>query len=141
MAAIRPSAQAQRLQHTGDRIGMWASLVCAVHCALLPLVLALLPMLGLGALDLVDIDQAFVVFATVLGVTTLALGYRRHRAFGAWALLLPGLALVWANSFTALHDHSVWHAVMMVGGGLMIAAAHFLNFRLSHRVALPSGAA
>ena len=94
MAAIRPSAQAQRLQHTGDRIGMWASLVCAVHCALLPLVLALLPMLGLGALDLVDIDQAFVVFATVLGVTTLALGYRRHRAFGAWALLLPGLALV-----------------------------------------------
>src|SRR5690554_1198688 len=141
MAAIRPSAQAQQLQHTGDRIGMWASLVCAVHCALLPLVLALLPMLGLGALDLVDIDQAFVVFATVLGVTTLALGYRRHRAFGAWALLLFGLALVWANSFTPLHDHSVWHAVMMVGGGLMIAAAHFVNFRLSHRVALPPGAA
>ena len=116
---------------------MWASLVCAVHCARLPLVLALLPMLGLGALDLVDIDQVRV--SDRAGRDHAGVGYRRHRAFG------PGLccrvALVWANSFTALHDHSAWHAVMMVGGGLMIAAAHFLNFRLSHRVALPSGAA
>lgn len=138
MAAIRTPVQVQRIQQTGDRVGMWASLVCAVHCALLPLVLAILPMLGLGAFHLVDIDQAFVVFATVLGVMTMTLGYRRHRAFGGWAFLVPGLLLVWANSFTSLHDHSIWHAAMMVSGGLLIAAAHFLNFRLSHKVAVSS---
>ena len=126
----------ERLQRTGDRVGMWASVACAVHCALLPVALALLPTLGLGAFALVDIDQAFVVFATVLGATTLTLGYRRHRGFAAWALLLAGLALVWANTFTPLHDHSLWHAVMMTIGGLLIAAAHLVNLRLSHRVAL-----
>ncbi|WP_189452142.1 MerC domain-containing protein [Cognatilysobacter bugurensis] len=117
-----------------DRVGLAASLLCAVHCALLPLAIALLPTLGLGAGGWVDLDQAFVVFATLLGGTTLALGYRRHRAYRAWALLVPGLILVWIGSFTSLHDsHGVVHATVMTAGGLALAGAHLLNLRLSHR--------
>ncbi|MDX9763595.1 MAG: MerC domain-containing protein [Chiayiivirga sp.] len=114
---------------------MWTSFLCAVHCALLPLALAVLPTLGLSVVGRVDIDQAFVVFATVLAVAALAVGYRRHRAFLAWLLLAPGLVLVWANAFSPLHDHSLWHAVMMAAGGLLIAAAHLVNYRLSHLTA------
>ncbi|MCX7556984.1 MerC domain-containing protein [Xanthomonadaceae bacterium JHOS43] len=141
MASSLPGSQTQddSFQRAGDRVGMWASFACALHCALLPLALALMPTLGLGAFSLVDIDQAFVVFATVLGVTTLTMGYRRHRGFAAWAFLLAGLALVWVNTFTVLHDHSLWHAVMMTIGGLLIAAAHLVNLRLTHRF-LPRGA-
>lgn len=119
----------------GDRIGMFGSLLCAIHCALLPLVIAVLPTLGLGAFSLIDIDQAFTVFATLLGVTTLGVGFRRHRAFRAWAFLVPGLVLVWLASFTALHDHSFWHVMMMVAGGASMATAHFVNLRLTHRLA------
>lgn len=116
-----------------DRLGFAASFLCAVHCALMPLALALLPALGLKLGGWIDIDQAFVVFATLLGATTLTLGWRRHRAFRAWALLLPGLALVWAGAFTELHDHGVLHAAVMVAGGLLLAGAHLLNLRLTHR--------
>lgn len=115
-----------------DRLGLAASVLCAVHCALLPLAVALLPALGLNVGGWIDFDQAFVVFATVLGVTTLTVGYRRHRAFRAWALLLPGLALVWGGAFTRLHDHGLAHAAIMVAGGLLLAAAHLVNLRLSH---------
>ncbi len=115
-----------------DRVGFAASFICAVHCALFPLVLAVLPTLGLGLGGWVDIDQAFVVFATVLGLTTLAMGYRRHRAFRAWALLVPGLALVWLGSFTALHDHTWMHAAVMTLGGGLLAAAHLVNLRQTH---------
>ena len=115
-----------------DRLGFAASFLCAVHCALLPLAVAALPALGLGAGGLVDFDQAFVVFATLLGATTLTLGWRRHRAFRAWALLLPGLALVWAGAFSPLHDHSLTHALVMTGVGLLLAAAHLVNLRLTH---------
>ncbi|WP_159679785.1 MerC domain-containing protein [Luteimonas sp. 9C] len=115
-----------------DRVGFAASFLCAVHCALLPVALALLPAFGLNIGGWVDIDQAFVVFATLLGATTLTLGWRRHRAFRAWALLVPGLALVWAGSFTHLHDHTVTHAVVMSIGGLLLAGAHLLNLRLTH---------
>lgn len=118
---------------SADRLGFAASLLCAVHCALLPLALAVLPALGLKVGGFVDFDQAFVVFATLLGATTLTLGYRRHKAFHALALLVPGIALVWVGSFTPLHDHGVGHVVLMVAGGLMLAAAHLVNLRLTHR--------
>ncbi len=119
-----------------DRLGFAASLLCAVHCALFPVLLALLPAFGLNLGGWIDIDQAFVVFATLLATTTLTLGYRRHRAFRAWALLLPGLTLVWAGAFTSLHDHSVTHAVVMTVGGLLLAGAHFWNLRLTHASAV-----
>lgn len=118
-----------------DRVGFAASLLCAIHCALLPLALATLPAFGLKLGGWVDIDQAFVVFASLLGATTMTLGYRRHRAFRAWALLVPGVALVWLASFTPLHSHSLGHTVLMTVGGLALAGAHLLNLRLSHRAA------
>ena len=118
-----------------DRVGVGASLLCALHCALLPILLALVPATGLGLGGWVDFDQAFVVFATLLGLTTLTLGYRRHRAFHALALLLPGLAMVWLASFTSLHDHSVVHWSLMVGGGTLLALGHFVNLQLTHAAA------
>lgn len=126
---------------TADRAGLAASFLCAVHCAVLPLVLALLPAFGLKLGGWIDIDQAFVVFATLLGATTLTLGYRRHRVFRAWLWLVPGLGLVWLGAFTRLHDHTLSHAVVMTIGGLLLAAAHFINLRLTHTAAaLPSPA-
>jgi hypothetical protein len=115
-----------------DRLGFAASFLCAVHCALTPLALALAPALGLKLGGWIDLDQAFVVFATLLGATTLTLGWRRHRVFRAWALLLPGLALVWLGAFSPLHDHSLGHAAIMGSGGLLLAGAHLLNLRLTH---------
>jgi len=127
------SSSVTPLRHA-DRLGATASFLCAVHCALLPLVLAAVPALGLKFGGWFDIDQAFVVFASLLGATTLALGYRRHRAFHAWMLLVPALAMVWVGSFTALHDHTVGHVALMVVGGGMLAAAHLVNLRLTHAV-------
>jgi len=121
--------------HTADRVGFAGSFLCAVHCAVLPLVLALLPAFGLELGGWIDIDQAFVVFATLLGATTLTLGYRRHRVFRAWLWLLPGLGLVWLGAFTRLHNHSLTHALVMTSGGLLLAAAHLINLRLSHAAA------
>ncbi len=115
-----------------DHLGFTASLLCAMHCALFPLALALLPSLGLQSVGWIDLDQAFAVFATVLGATTLTLGWRRHRAFRAWAVLLPGLLLVWLASFTALHQHTYGHTLAMTIGGTLLAASHWLNLRLTH---------
>lgn len=115
-----------------DHVGFAASFLCAVHCALWPWLLALAPAFGLELGGWVDLDQAFVVFATLLGVSTLGLGWRRHRGFHAWILLIPGLALVWAGAFSPLHNHSISHAVVMTMGGLLLAAAHMINLRLTH---------
>lgn len=117
-----------------DRLGATGSLVCAVHCAVLPLLIALLPALGLSAWLGDGFERGFLVFATALGASSLVAGYRRHRMLGALSLLLPGLLLLWVAVFYGpLHHHAVPHAVAMTTGGTLVGLAHLLNLRLNHR--------
>ncbi len=117
-----------------DHFGAAGSLLCAVHCAVLPALLALAPSLGLSFWLSDGLEQTVVVFVTFLGLFSLAWGYRRHRAMHALMLLVPGLALLWAGLLhEGLHHSRVPHAVVMTTGGLLVALAHLLNLRLNHR--------
>jgi hypothetical protein len=116
-----------------DRLGATGSLLCAIHCALLPLLIALLPSLGIATWLGEDFERGFVVFATLLGLFTLLWGYRRHRAVRALGLLVPGLAALWLGVlFDPLHEAAVPHAVVMTFGGSLVGLAHLANLRLSH---------
>jgi hypothetical protein len=116
-----------------DSLGSAAAMVCAVHCALLPFVLAALPALGLGVFAATWWETPYVAFASVLALASLWLGFRRHRVYRALAFLVPGLVAVWAGLLVpALHDDLVRHAVAMTFGGTLIAVAHLVNLRLTH---------
>jgi MerC mercury resistance protein len=116
-----------------DSFGSVVGLVCALHCALLPFVLALLPALGLGVLSSAGFEYAYVAFASVLALASLWLGYRRHRLYRALVFLVPGLVAVWSGVLVpAVHDDVIVHAVVMTFGGTLIAVAHLVNLRLNH---------
>lgn len=117
---------------TGDRLGVAASALCAVHCALLPVLAAVLPAAGLTLGGFGDLDQAFVLFASVLGISTIGLGWRRHGGLRAVGWLAAGLVCLWSGAFTPWHDHGWGHAVLMTAGGLLLAVAHLQNLRLTH---------
>jgi MerC mercury resistance protein len=123
----------QRRRRVLDRIGATGSVLCAVHCALLPVVIALLPAFGVASAWNEHFEEWFAVFATVLGSFALVAGYRRHRALHALALLLPGLLIVWVGVLYAPLHHSVLpHALVMTLGGSLVALAHLANLRLDH---------
>lgn len=116
-----------------DRLGATGSLLCAIHCALLPLLIALLPSLGIAAWLGEDFERGFVLFATLLGLFTLVWGYRRHRAVRALRLLVPGLAILWFSVlYPPLHHALVPHAITMTLGGTLVGLAHLANLRLNH---------
>ncbi|MCA0394788.1 MAG: MerC domain-containing protein [Proteobacteria bacterium] len=116
-----------------DRFGAAGSLVCAVHCALLPLAIAVLPSLGLSAWLSEGFEAGFVLFASLLGLFSLAWGYRRHRAVRALGLLLPGLAILWVGVlYPPLHQSVLPHAVAMTIGGTLVGVGHLVNLRLNH---------
>ncbi|MEP6633257.1 MAG: MerC domain-containing protein [Luteimonas sp.] len=116
-----------------DRLGATGSLLCAIHCALLPLLIALLPSLGIAVWLGEDFERGFVLFATLLGLSSVVWGYRRHRAVRALGLLLPGLIALWTGVlYGPLHHSLVPHAVVMTFGGTMVGLAHFVNLRLNH---------
>lgn len=122
-----------RLNRLLDRFGATGSMICAVHCALTPLLLAAIPSLGLSVWLGDGFEMGFVVFVTVLGLFSLLWGYRRHRAFRALSLLLAGLAALWAGVlYPPLHQSLVPHAVVMTLGGCLVGLAHIVNLRLNH---------
>ena len=115
-----------------DSLGSVGAVLCAVHCALLPFALALLPVLGMGILASQGFEIGFVLFATALAVVSLWHGYRRHRAYHAMTVLVPGLIALWAGVFIpVLHESVIAHAVAMSIGGTLVAVAHLVNLRLS----------
>jgi hypothetical protein len=115
-----------------DRVGATGSMLCAVHCAALPLVLAIAPAVGAGFAS-PAFEIGFIAFASVLGLTSLILGYRQHRVGRALLLLVPGVALLWAAVLIEpLHENLIGHAIAMACGGSLIAIAHLLNLRLAH---------
>jgi hypothetical protein len=116
-----------------DRFAAAGSLVCALHCAITPLLLAAIPSLGLSVWLGDGFERAFVTFVTILGLFSLVWGYRRHRAFRALGMLLFGLAALWAGVlYTPLHESVVPHAIVMTVGGMLVGLAHLLNLRLNH---------
>ncbi|HET8942406.1 MAG TPA: MerC domain-containing protein [Rudaea sp.] len=114
-----------------DRVGAMASFLCAIHCAALPFVFALLPLLGLEFLASHNFERIFIVCASLLATITLVHSYRLHRIRLPLLLLVPGLALLWTGGFIFdVHAGLNLHAVVVTIGGSCVALAHVLNMRI-----------
>jgi len=128
--SIPESDVPRRWWHAADRLGATASFLCAIHCAALPFVIALLPLVGLSFLADHRFEAGFVGFACVLASFALVSGYRRHRRRLPLMLAAPGLLLL-ILGVTFLHGGSLLaHSILVTCGGFLVAAAHFVNLRL-----------
>jgi hypothetical protein len=115
-----------------DRFGATASFLCAVHCALLPLIIAVLPAIGLGFLANHRYERGFVAFAIMLATTMLIVGFRRHGRFRAFWFLVPGILLLAAGIAVDFDANATLHAVLVSIGGTLVALSHLTNLRLAH---------
>lgn len=141
--ATKPAVSVEKL----DRAGAVASFLCAIHCALMPLVVTLLPLLGLSFLASEPVEWALLAASATLGSWSLCLGFRQHRSRRVFMILGVALALLVAGRifhqphFYGFHvgeHHSherhfgAWGPILMVLGGLTMMSAHLLNHRLCH---------
>lgn len=129
------SADSRRWWHLADRVGATASFLCAVHCAVLPFVLTLLPFLGLGFLADHRFERIFVACAALLAAIALVSGYRRHRQRLPLFLVTPGVALLLTGVLIVdLDTQPMLHASLVTCGGLLVASAHVFNLRFTRRL-------
>ncbi|HET9033801.1 MAG TPA: MerC domain-containing protein [Dokdonella sp.] len=115
-----------------DRFGALASMLCAVHCALLPLLFGILPALGLAFLADHAYEQIFVSFAIVLASISLLHGLRKHGSYRALLILVPGILLLVVGMLIGADHSNPWHATVVSIGGTLVALSHVINMRLTH---------
>lgn len=106
---------------------MTASLLCAIHCAIVPMLITTLPLIGLGFLANPLIEWSMIILALCIGVYAIGLSYVRthHRPLPMLLLILGFMIIIIGHLFV-----SGWHEALVVpAGGLLIATAHFFNFK------------
>jgi hypothetical protein len=110
-----------------QRIGLCASSLCAIHCLLMPFVLAVQSFAISGLFHWFRIsrvaDNALLALAAVVGLIVCLQNLLQHRDLGPLALLFAGLAAVGIGRFLA------WPP-LITGGPLVMSYALWLNRRL-----------
>lgn len=116
--------------NTLDRIGVAASCLCAVHCALAPLLLATLPLLGVGFLVEEQTEWAIVCVSVAVGFFSLVPAYiGTHRRCSPLVIFGTGLCVIVVARLW-LDERLHFELPIVVIGALLISAAHGLNLRL-----------
>lgn len=108
-----------------DALGSAAALICALHCALLPMAVVALPLAAVQVLGNHFYEQFFVAGALVFGALVLGSGLSAASKRSVIGLFAAGgvLLLLGLNA----HEHMILHAILMTLGGLSLGAAHALN--------------
>ena len=107
-----------------DRLGIFTSVACAIHCTILPLLISSLPFLGFDILENNAIEWSMIALALIFGCASLYHGYsRHHKNVKPLILFVIGflfliLNQVWAEAF--VYIFIPLSAVFIIG-------AHTLN--------------
>ena len=108
-----------------DALGIAASVACAIHCALLPLVLTSLPVLGINIINNIWFEVFMILLAAAIGSYSLTHGYKKHHHHKP-ARIIFGLGILMLILKQLFHPYQLW---FLVPAMLLIVSAHYINYR------------
>ncbi len=109
---------------TGLTAGL--SLVCAIHCLMMPLLIVIAPLIGVGFMVEESFEVALIASILILAGGTLFMGFRQHRRMEPTALLGAGIIGIIVSHFITPPRFEPW---IMGAAGLCLASAQLLNRR------------
>lgn len=118
-----------------DRLGIVASIVCAIHCTLLPLVISTLPILGLNLINNLFFEVSMILISLLIGIYSLRHGFTKHH-HKLRPILLFTLGMFFLVLKQVFHPHQIWFLAPAV---LLIISAHYINLRLCRKAAHEHG--
>jgi MerC mercury resistance protein len=110
-----------------DSFGTTVSIACAIHCTVFPLIISVLPLVGLGFLAGDGVEKVFLGTSIVLAAGSFTWGFRYHRQIYVFLFLISGLGLVLAGRLWAQERLEL---PLVVSGAMLLAGGHLINRRL-----------
>jgi hypothetical protein len=119
-----------KLRINWDVLGISASVACAIHCAVLPLILTSLPIFGINIIENKPFEIFMIGLAFVIGFYSLWHGYKKHhQKIIPLYIFLVGMCFLIAKE--------VWHnkaVVFLLPAVLLIVLAHYLNIHFYQKI-------
>lgn len=114
-------------QELVDNTGACLSFACAIHCMAMPLLITILPLIGLGFLANESAELVLITVAIGLAIVSFAWGVRHHRSWRAFLILLVALTFI-GTARTAVEG--TYEVVFYSIGAIILASAHLVNRHL-----------
>jgi hypothetical protein len=108
-----------------DAWGIATSMACAIHCAVLPLLIGSLPLFGMNIVDNVAFEYFMIFLAFCIGTYSLWHGYKKHH-HSKTPVLIFSLGIMLLIAKQKWHDHQYWFLPFAV---ILIISAHLLNYK------------
>ena len=111
-----------------DRVGVWASALCVVHCLLTPVLLSISAVFVHFIPSEERVHRSLAIFIALIGAVALVRGIRRHRKMRVLYLMAAGLACIFFAAYFGDRLPGHWAEVgVTFAGSILMITAHRLN--------------
>lgn len=108
-----------------DGLGIVTSILCAIHCGLLPLLLPALPLFGINIIHNVAFEWGMIALAFFVGMYSLYHGFKKHHhSYQPFLIFFIGFVFLVVKEFM---NHQL---ILLIGAVILIITAHITNYRL-----------
>lgn len=113
-----------------DSIGIGTSLLCAIHCVMLPLFLSTVTLFGVELLRNVYVESGMVLVSFGVGYWAFSNGYRLHHR-KIWPILIfsAGMGILLVSNFILAGSHA--EKLLKITAAFFIITAHMFNVKYS----------
>ena len=108
-----------------DTLGITTTIICAIHCAILPLILTSLPIFGNNLIDNLAFEYFMIALAAGIGLYSLTHGFKRHHHAKRPILVFSfGILMLLLKQF--IHEQQL---LFLIPGVIAIISAHLMNIK------------
>lgn len=119
-------------------LGTYATLACAIHCALMPILVIVFPIISISLFVTEPVEWLLLILSLFLNLSNLCFGYKKHKSLKALGLLGIGTALFVIGKMAHSHynhEHSLHfdiYTLILISGGILISTSYWINNSLCH---------
>ncbi len=110
----------------------WASLLCLVHCTVLPIVLIFLPTSAIYLMLDSKFEFILLTLSCALNIYNICFGIKTHRKYNIIWFFSAGLVLTLLGYFLNDHKHTDHNQinVLMILGSFMLIISNIINNKI-----------